>query len=137
MTNIILFNYIFMGIWSFWLSIISDMWRALCQWMLLIFQFSLDQFRHLVRPRSYRFWSTNTARIIRSSQTHHRRPCFVFGSWVVDSPSGNRETAVAPRGNRNRVWKYERNAEGRKEDKYKEDKNASFKTYGEKKKKEG
>lgn len=72
-----------------------------------------------------------------TSQTHHRRTCFVFGCRVVDIPSGNQETAVAPWGNRNRVWKYERNAEGRKGDKDKEDKNASFKTYGGKKEKRG
>lgn len=72
-----------------------------------------------------------------TSQTHHRRSCFVFGRRVVDSPNGNQETAVAPWGNRNRVWKNERNAKERKGNKDKEDMNTSFKTYGGKKKKEG
>lgn len=56
---------------------------------------------------------------------------------VVDSSSGNQETAVAPRGNRNRVWKYERNAEGRKEDKDKEDKTQASRLTGGKKEKRG
>lgn len=36
-----------------------------------------------------------------TSQTHHRRLRFVFGRRLVDSPDGNRETTVVPRGNRN------------------------------------
>lgn len=69
----------------------------------LIFRFSRDQFCSFsflsIPVRRMPFGLSDPA----TSQTHHRRPRFVFGRRLVDSPNGNRETAVAPWGNRNRI----------------------------------